>query len=122
MEFLALFRDWKDVVEFEADTIIFSEGDPADFMYVILAGEVELSLRGDLLGTEKTGGIIGEMAIIESATRSATSRAITDVKLARLDHGQFKEFVGQNTEFSFHVMAVLANRLRAVDRYITAQM
>ena len=122
MNFLDMFRNWEDVLEFNAGSVIFSEREPADVMYVILSGEVELTLHGEPLGAEGKGGIIGEMAMINSATRNATATALTDVKLARLDHKQFKGFISKDSKFSLHVMAVLANRLRAVDRYITKQI
>ncbi len=122
MKFLDLFRNWQDLVEYAAGTVIFSEGDPADAMYVVISGEVELSLRGQLIDRVKAGGIFGEMAMINSATRSATAAAVTDLRLARLEHDQFKEFISQNSEFSLHVMAELAKRLRAVDQYIKAQL
>jgi CRP/FNR family cyclic AMP-dependent transcriptional regulator len=121
MGFLVLFRDWEDTEEYDARTVIFSERDPADVMYVILSGEVELTLHGEPLGAEGEGGIIGEMAMINSATRSATATTLSKVKLARLDHDEFKALITGNTEFSLHVMAVLANRLRAVDQYISTQ-
>lgn len=121
MKLLELFRDWKDVVEYPANTVIFSERDEADYMYVILSGEVELTLRDEPLGAEAEGGIFGEMAMINAATRSATARTISKVKLARLGRDQFREIVTANPEFSLHVMAVLANRLRALDNFITIQ-
>jgi CRP-like cAMP-binding protein len=121
MNFLELFRDWEDIEVFRARTVIFSERDPAEIMYVILSGEVELTLHGEPLGAEGKGGIIGEMAMINAATRSATATTLTKVKLARLDRDQFRALVGENAEFSLHVMAVLANRLRAVNNYITTQ-
>ena len=121
MRFLDMFRDWENTEEYDARTVIFSERDPADVMYVILSGEIELTLHGEPLGAEGEGGIIGEMAIINSATRSATATTLSKVKLARLDRNEFKALIADNTEFSLHVMAVLANRLRAVDQYISTQ-
>jgi CRP-like cAMP-binding protein len=121
MNLLDMFRDWEDVVDFKARKVIFSEQEEADVMYVILSGEVELTLHGEPLGAEGEGGIIGEMAMINAARRSATATTLSKVKLARLNRDQFRGFVSENTEFSFHVMAVLANRLRAVDKYITMQ-
>ena len=121
MRFLEMFRDWENTEEYDARTVIFSERDPADVMYVILSGEIELTLHGEPLGAEREGGIIGEMAIINSATRSATATTLSKVKMARLDRDQFKALIADNSEFSLHVMAVLANRLRAVDHYISTQ-
>ena len=122
MNFLKKLRNWENMVQFEAGTVIFSEQDPADEIYVIISGEVELTLHGESLGVEDEAGIIGEMAMINSATRSATATALTNVKLARLDREQFTEFVGENSDFSVHVMVVLANRLRAIDKYIATQI
>ena len=122
MELLKIFRDWKDVVEFSEHTVIFPEGKPADVLYVIISGEVELTLRGEILGTEGVGGIIGEMAIIPSAKRSTTATSLNDVKLARLTRFQLNMLMTKNTDLSLHVMAILANRLRAVNRYITDQL
>ena len=119
MNFLALFEDWDNREVFEAHSVIFSENEPADVMYVVLSGEVEMSLHGEVLGTETAGGIIGEMAIISSSACNSTATAKTDVSLARLDKRQIREMVDMSSEFSFHAMATLANRLRAVDRYIS---
>jgi len=121
MKFLKMFRHWEDMEEFPAQTVIFSEGDPADVMYVIVSGEVGLTLHGETVGTEGEGGIFGEMAMINSATRSDTATALSEVKLARMDRERLRQLVSENTEFSFHVMSVLANRLRAIDDYISTK-
>lgn len=122
MEFLKKFKNWKDVEQHPADTVIYPEGAPADSLYVLLSGEVALSLHGNALEVEKPGGIIGEMALFDSATRSATATALTDVKLARLDRDQLTGFMNDSTEFSLQVMTVLANRLRAVNEYIASTL
>jgi CRP-like cAMP-binding protein len=122
MSFLTMFRHWKDIEEFDPGALIFSEGDAADVVYVILSGEVELSLRGESLGTESEGSLIGEMAMLDSASRNTTAVARNRVKLARLDRAQFQKIIGENAEFSFRAMTVLANRLRTVDRVIISQM
>jgi CRP-like cAMP-binding protein len=122
MKFLEMFCDWKDTVEYAAQSIIFSEGDPADMLYVVISGETGLTLRGESLGTEQAGGIIGEMALMSSATNRATAKALTDVRLARLDRDQLKGFISRDPEFALHLMAVLAKRLRAADRYISARV
>ncbi|MDT8319532.1 MAG: cyclic nucleotide-binding domain-containing protein [Xanthomonadales bacterium] len=121
MTFLELFRDWEDVVEHGAGTVIFQEGAPADVMCVVLDGEVQLTRQDEPLDREGRGGIIGEMAMIESATFNDTAKAVSKVRLARIDRDQFRRLIAENTEFSLHVMAVLANRLRAVDNYVTTQ-
>ena len=121
MKFQEHFSTWDDVVEFPARTVLFKEHDVADVMFVVLSGEVELTLHGEPLGAEGEGGILGEMAMINATKRSATATTLTKVKLARLTHDQFRDLVATNPEFALHVMAVLANRLRAVNEYVTSQ-
>ena len=92
MSILELFKDWKSREEFTPRSVIFSEQDPAD------------------------------AAMIPSATRNTTATAISDVALARLDREAFRELVDRSSEFSFHAMAALAQRLREVDRYISERI
>lgn len=121
MEFLKMFSHWKEVEEHEAQTVIFEEGAPAEALYVVLSGEVALNLRGERIGVEGVGGIIGEIAISPSAALNTTATSLTDVRLARLSRYQLNMLMAKNTEFSLHIMAALANRLRAVNQYITTQ-
>ena len=122
MNFVNRFRNWDDVKEYAAGSVIFSEQESADVMYVVLSGEVELTLRGESLGVETKGGMLGEMAMISSSTRNATATAVRKSRLARLDQQQFKDVVAKDPEFSLQVMGVLANRLRAVDQFISKRL
>ena len=120
MAFLSMFRHWKETVDYGPGDVIYRKGEPADVLFVILAGEVELSLHGRPVGIEGEGGIIGEMALLDGATRNATATARSGVRLARLERRQFQKLIGENAGFALRAMTVLANRLRAVDRFIVA--
>lgn len=122
MNFLKHFEDWPNTATFEAHDTLFNEQDPPEFLYVILSGEVELSFHGEPLGVEKRGGIIGEMAVIESASRNVTATALTPVTAAVLDLGQFRTMIDKSSGFSLHAMATLANRLRAADEFIRKKL
>jgi CRP-like cAMP-binding protein len=65
----------------KAGETIFKEGDPATELYVIQSGRVGIHLGNRLLDTLETNEIFGEMALIDSAPRSATAIATTDVRL-----------------------------------------
>ena len=119
MKFLKKLETWSDIADYPAQTVIFSEGDPAETLYAIISGEVELTLGGDLLSTETSGGVIGEMTLIGNTKYGATASAITGVRAAKLNREQLNEFMLESTEFSLHILNALASRLRVVDEYIT---
>jgi CRP/FNR family cyclic AMP-dependent transcriptional regulator len=119
MLMLDLFKDWEDKLEFKKGEVVFNETEPADDMYVVLKGEVEVSLKDEPLGAELPGGIIGEMAMINSKYRSATAVAIRRTTLARISRDQFRDVIVKNPDAAFHVMAVLANRLRVANMLLT---
>ena len=85
-------------------------------MYVVLEGEVRLSVKGvevDLLGP---GGVMGEMSLIDTAPRSATATAVNDCKLAPVTERRFMFMVQQTPKFALQIMRVIADRLRAMDK------
>ena len=57
---------------FASGDIIFAEGDKGDKMYVVRAGEVEIERDGKVVETLSSGGIFGEMALIDGSPRAAT--------------------------------------------------
>lgn len=115
MLMLDLFNDWEDQVDYKKKAVIFQEQEPADCMYVVLSGEVEILLKNEPLGAELPGGIIGEMAMINANHRSATAVALRNTTLARINRDQFREIISKSPDFALHVMAVLANRLRVAN-------
>jgi len=113
MDFLEVFRNSDDLVEFPAGTVIFKEGMQGNCMYIVMKGEVSISLHDKVLATAVPGEILGEMALINSEIRSATLTAKTDCQLAVVDQSSFDSLIRYVPEFSRHVMTVLANRLQS---------
>lgn len=112
MNLLEVFKDSEDLVEFPAGSVILAEGDAGNCMYVVMQGEVSVSVKDKLLATAKPGEIVGEMALINSDIRSATVTAETDCQLALIDQGSFESLLRHVPDFTIHVVNVLADRLR----------
>ena len=113
MDLLEVFKDSEDLVEFPAGTVIIKERDEGNHMYVVLEGELIISLKNKVLASSLPGEIVGEMALINSDIRSATVTAVTDCRLVLIDQASFRSLLQYVPEFSQHVMTVLANRLQA---------
>lgn len=112
MDLLEVFKDSEELVEFPAGTVILSEGQGGNSMYVVMEGELSISLGDKLLATARPGEIIGEMALINSEIRSATVTAKTDCVLASIDQASFNSMLRHVPDFTLHVMDILAARLR----------
>jgi CRP-like cAMP-binding protein len=111
MELLELFSDWDDQVELPKGAVIFKRGDPADYLYVVTEGEVELRVGDEPLAAELAGGIFGEMALVQSL-RAADAFTLRPTRLARVSREQFRELVRKDPDLAIHLISVVANRLQ----------
>jgi hypothetical protein len=78
--------------------IIFRQGDSADCLYVINAGEVEvIQDAGEtetILARLGPGEYFGEMALLSNAPRNATIRAATDLEALTIHRDDFTSLYG----------------------------
>ena len=118
MDPLSLFKNEPSPLVVAAGMPVFLAGEPADYMYIILVGEVELHIQDRVVATLKRGELFGEMALIEGKPRVATAVARTDCRLARVNEQRFYQLVSEKPEFSLFVMRVLAERLRWADSHL----
>lgn len=104
--------------ELPAGTVIFKQGDPGDFMYVVKDGSVQLKLGATVLETVEVGGVFGEMALIDNEQRSAEAVAQTDCQLVPIDGKKFRFLIQQTPFFAQHVIRILAQRLRNMNKQL----
>ncbi|HMQ31777.1 MAG TPA: cyclic nucleotide-binding domain-containing protein [Chloroflexaceae bacterium] len=102
-------------VRFAAGATIFREGDPADALYVISRGQVEVSRReggrAEPLARLAEGQFFGEIGALGRGRRSATVTALTEVECLALGLEAVKELLGASREAAREVDAVLRRRL-----------
>jgi CRP-like cAMP-binding protein len=112
MNLASVFHNSKDAKDYPVGTTIFAQGEPSDSMYIVLAGDLELPREGRPFETLGAGAIVGEMAMIDKAPRSATAIAKTNCRLVPVDERRFQFMVAQTPFFALHVMRVIVDRLR----------
>jgi CRP-like cAMP-binding protein len=111
MDLREVFRDSDDLVAFPAGAVVIAEGQEGNHMFVVMEGELSISLEDRLLATAMPGEIVGEMALINSEIRSATVTAKTDCVLVSIDQASFNALLRHVPEFALHVTDMLAARL-----------
>ena len=101
--------------DFKAGDVIFRQGDPAQELFIVQSGEVEIRLGNRVLETLPQYSIFGEMALIDTAPRSGTAIAASDAKLVPVSEKQFLFLISNTPYFALNVMRVMARRLRAAN-------
>ena len=95
---------------------IFSAGDVADSVYLIISGEIGIFLPTNTsekpdftLGENE---IFGEMGVIDKSLRAGRADAITDVNLIRISQNDFNDKLAKSDPFILGLIRVLVTRLR----------
>lgn len=94
---MSFFADFDDVILWEALRIsswrqvpagvtIIREGDIGDSIFMLIDGDVEVTLQGQHLATVKPGGCFGEMLYFQenTAQRTTTITSVTDVSVIEI--------------------------------------
>jgi hypothetical protein len=103
--------------EYAPGQTLWEQGEHGDEVLILLAGEMMiLSGRGvdeRLLSVEGPGSLIGEMAVLDPAPRSATVRAgANGVHVLQLNGDAFREVLNANPTIASGIIRTLAQRLR----------
>lgn len=103
--------------EFAAGKTLCREGEPGDEVFILLSGEVNVVKRDGpeerVVGSEKAGGFIEELAVLDSAPRAATVLAGSEgARVLCLKGKAFREVLRTNPSLVSGVIQVLAARIR----------
>jgi CRP-like cAMP-binding protein len=98
---------------------IVRQGETGDCMYIIQTGQAEAiqgkegkEVRLAVLGE---GDVFGEMALFERMPRSATVRALGDVRVLTIDKKTFLRRVHEDPSLAFRILQKMSFRIRELD-------
>ncbi len=91
---------------------LFQDGDPGHHMYVVLGGDLVVLKHDQQISQINSGQVFGEMAIIESKSRSATVQAQTESLLLEITKPQFHSLLASNDKFLLTLLSTLSERSR----------
>ncbi len=117
---LELLLNFSSNQRVEKGSLVFQEGDFGDYLLIILSGRVKISLIGKegkefILAILGPGSFLGEMALLESAPRSATVTTLESCVFLRLDQGHFTSLLQTHASLGLKLLKALCTRLRETD-------
>ena len=115
--------DWfisqSEELRFKAGETYFRQSDPADAMFVILEGQ--LQLRGVIGGetavfTMKPGDVTGVLPFSRMKQFTVAARAITDLRVLRFPASMFPELIQKMPELTQRLVGLMSDRIRETTR------
>ncbi len=102
-----------DAVGAAAGEDIIRQGEDGDRFFVIDEGRVEVLVDGRRVREEGPGEFFGEIALLHEVPRTATVRALDDVRLVALDRDEFVASVTGNRRSVTAADVVIGERIDA---------
>jgi CRP/FNR family transcriptional regulator, cyclic AMP receptor protein len=108
---------------FRRGEVIFHAGDPGDALFVIVSGEIKISLPSEageeaILVRLQPGDVFGELALLDGAPRSATATALSAAETVVLPRDRFRELISSEPAVRDALLAALASELRRLTNHV----
>jgi diguanylate cyclase (GGDEF)-like protein len=121
-----LLSEMKKVKVAEGETL-FREGDPGGIMYILLSGNMVISINseegGEIeIGSFQKGNFFGEMSLFQEVSRSATCYALQESTLLSFPCSLFYKIISDNPNTAIKLMRkmldITVSRLESSGEYL----
>lgn len=116
----SLGKDYKD------GSIIFEENSVGKEMYIIISGKVKITKERNatetILATLEEGEFFGEMSLFDNSPRSATVKAVGDVRLLEINQKNFLKKISKDPSLAFRILEKMSQRIRITDEKVLNQV
>lgn len=109
-----------DEVQIKAGSTLTQQGDAGREAFVIIDGTATVKRGGRKVTTLGPGACVGELALLDHGPRTATVVADDDMTVFVLGAREFAGVLADVPALSRKIMAVLAERIRELDRKVFA--
>jgi len=106
-----------------ANEEILTQGDEGTSLIILLDGVVRISMvtpngREIILDYAEAGAVLGEIAVLDGAPRTASAIAMWPGRLLRLSRTAFEGFIERHPKVAIRLLREMARRLRETDSTI----
>ena len=121
---LKLLAFTSERLHFDPGQDLFRQGDAGEKAYVIIDGSADIivdTANGpQTIATRRAGELIGELALLCDAPRTATVRAAEDVTVLSISEDVFISMIREDNEVSANLARILAGRLESTMRTLVS--
>ena len=110
-------RELRDIVglgyekSFSRGAALTREGEPGESLFLILDGSIGVERNGEQLMVRGPREFIGEIALFSHSPRTATVKAVTDVRTFVIPGRAFRALLGRQPKLQCKVLEALAVRM-----------
>jgi CRP/FNR family transcriptional regulator, cyclic AMP receptor protein len=104
---------------YPAHTVLITEGDRSDSLYVILDGEVKVYVSDEngkeaILNLMGVGEYFGELALLDDSPRSASVMTLVPTKVLIITKSDFKRCLASNPDLAYNLIKSLIQQVRSL--------
>lgn len=106
--------------EYKSGEIIYHEGDPSEYLYIIESGLVKLFKIGKngneyILRLLKSGQFFGELVLFKDDVLNSSAEAIVDCSICIIHKNDLEQLIKNSAEISYSILAAVTNRLNQAE-------
>ena len=122
MNDLSLGKEAKGTITFKAGAIIFAEGKPAKYLYLIKKGNVQLvksqTQHLTVIGFCSDGDILNEIGVLTNTPQEYSAIAKTDTELVLIEQKDILSVINSGPSWIPDIFKTLCERLKATEEMI----
>ena len=89
-------------IKFAKGKFLIQQGQDADSFFIVVDGEAEVLIDGKQIGSISASDYCGELALIQNGKRTASIKAITDMRVYCIDKNVFKSQLQEEMRMLFY--------------------
>ena len=89
--------------KFKDKEILFYKGDPSYGIYIVLRGQVDVTIHKKVFQSYKPFDFFGEFALVKGTVRTATTNSVGESTLLYLSEPDLKELFSEDPKMGFSV-------------------
>ena len=116
-----------DELKVDEGHTLFEAGDPGDSLFIVVRGEIELFIKDTagqkiILHSAQKGDMFGEVAMLDSGSRTATALALTDTEVLVLDRDDLMLLFQRKPEAALQMLGSLCALTRKADALLRTRV